>query len=554
MSPGDLFWDVITFGHLSTVDAVSILIYLATLLLVTLYVNYKVGGADSEAYFLGGRDIPWWAVGFSLFASNLGTDHLVGLAGSGAAQGLAVGCWEWSASYVLLVLGWVFVPHYLEYGIYTVPEYLEHRFESRMRKFFTWVSILSALFTKIAVTIFAGAVVLNEVLGWSKWFSSVLLLTLTGVYTSIGGLAAVVYTEVLQSIVLLVGCTALLWYGLDAVGGWKGLEEKLPASHFDLMKPANHQDFPWPGVVFGMPISGLWYWCTDQVMVQRVLSAKSVGTGQSACVFAGWLKLTPMFLMVLPGLIAAALYPEDMERDSNRAFAVLVSRLLPPGWQGAMIAVMLSSFMAALASCFNSCSTLFTMDIYAEWYPEHTERELVIVGQLFTIVLAVASMAWLPMIDGSGDELFVYIQSMQLIWCAPIAAVFLCACLSKRISSRTAWITLTGGIAVGVVFWLLRSGLPVGYRMASLQPFCVLYFGMVHFLFSFLVIGICSFFEQTDLEATDEEKAKLIDNCPSFQRTTSLTSVNQEHAGTMTNVMAVSLMVAVVVLGVWLGA
>jgi len=551
--------DVVTFGHLSAVDIASILIYLLTLAVVTLYVNKHVGGADAEHYFLGGRGIPWWAIGFSLFASNLGTDHLVGLAGSGAAQGIAVGSWEWSACFIMLVLGWVFIPHYLELEIFTVPEYLERRFDSSFRTMFTWLTIASTLFTKIAVTIFAGAVVLHEVLHWNKWFASISLLALTGVYTTIGGLAAVVYTEVLQSIVLLVGCSALLWYGMDAVGGWSGLHERLPPTHFELLKPLDHPDFPWFGVLFGMPVSGLWYWCTDQVMVQRVLAAKSVSTGQSACVFAGWLKILPMFMMVFPGLIAAALYPDEIERDSNRAFALLVARLLPAGWQGPMIAVMLSSFMAALASCFNSCSTLFTMDIYARWYPGRPEAELVRVGQIFTLTIATVSIAWLPVIEDSGDELFLYIQDMQLIWCAPIVAVFLASCWRARITSRTAWVVLTFGISFGAVFWLFRSGLPPAYRVPALKKINALHYSIAQLLVCFAILFAVQATQCTCDGSADERRALLAEAGVSASPTPHTKARNieedgiahQEWAGTPTNAAAVLMVITVLGCARW---
>jgi len=472
---------------LGAMDLASIIIYLLALAVVTIWVNFKVGGADSEHYFLGGRSVPFWAIGASLFASNLGTDHLVGLAGSGAASGLSVGNYEWSATYTLLLLGWVFVPHYLAYNIYTVPEYLEKRFSRRFRTLFTWLTIISTVFTKISVTIFAGAVVMKTVLGWNTWASSLILLALTAAYTTVGGLAAVVYTEVLQSIILVVGCLALLWYGLSEVGGMQGLRDKLPASHFTLLKPLDDPDFPWLGVLIGMPIGSIWYWCTDQVMVQRVLATKEVYISQQACVFAGWLKVLPMYLMVLPGLVAAALYPGEIAKDSNGAFAILVTRLLPSGWQGPMIAVMLSSFMAALASCFNSCSTLFTIDIYAHLRPGQTEAHLVRTGRAFTVLLACVSLAWLPVIENSDDQLFLYIQGMQTIWSAPVATVFLASVTSDALSEWTAWWSLIAGLMVGFLAWLLREIVPVCAR----GPVCwILRLNILHFSIGLLILNV----------------------------------------------------------------
>mmetsp|Transcript_74587 Transcript_74587/g.230535 ORF Transcript_74587/g.230535 Transcript_74587/m.230535 type:complete len:542 (-) Transcript_74587:109-1734(-) len=474
-------------SHLSTVDVASIAIYLAGLAAVTIWVNVKIGGADSEHYFLGGRSVPFWAIGASLFASNLGTDHLVGLAGSGAASGLAVGNYEWSATYTLVLLGWVFVPHYLAHQIFTVPEYLEKRFSRRLRVTFTWLTILSTVLTKISVTIFSGAIVMKEVLDWNMWVSSVVLLLLTAVYTTIGGLAAVVYTEVLQSAVLIVGCSAVLWYGLAQVGGFRGLHQRLPDDYFTLIKPLDDPHYPWLGVLVGMPINSLWYWCTDQVMVQRVLAAKNVQVSQQACVLAGWLKILPMYLMVLPGLVAAALYPQEIKESSNKAFALLVTKLLPHGWQGPMIAVMLSSFMAALASCFNSCSTLFTIDVYRDLVPDASELRLVRVGRVFTVLMAAVSLAWLPVIQGSSSQLFLYIQEMQVIWAAPVVVVFLASLASDKVSEFTAWWALWLGLVFSFVVWLVRQ-FAAGCTMLPLCP--IVNLNVLHFTVALFAIDV----------------------------------------------------------------
>lgn len=536
MTLDDPFADFTTSHvRLGVADICIVLVYLFGLAVVTVYVNRKVGTADSEHYFLGGREIPVWAIGLSLFASNLGTDHLVGLAGSGAASGLAVGLIEWSAAYALLVLGWLFVPNYLAMDIFTVPEYLEKRFNRSFRTAFTWLTIVCTVFTKISVTIFAGAVVLEEIMGWNMWLSSVLLLALTAVYTSIGGLAAVVYTEVLQSIVLIVGSVALVWFGMVAVGGWQGLEEKVPRSHLHLVKPGDHPEYPFPGGLIGMAISGIWYWCTDQVMVQRVLAAKSVSAAQGGCVFAGWLKILPMFIMVLPGVIAAALFPEKIEKDSNRAFALLVTRLLPPGWQGVMVAVMLSSFMAALSSCFNSCSTLFTMDIYKHWHPDVTETTLVGVGRIFTFVLAGVSLLWLPMITYSSEQLFIYIQAMQMIWCTPLSVTFLAACIFPEFSSFNAALTTSVGMILGFMYWSMRTSVPPAYAWEALATLNLYHFACIVFVLLAAVLLVVHKLESRQAEG---ERKPLLENKYSAQFEA------QEWAGMPTKTAAVGLMVA----------
>src|SRR5256884_398654 len=264
----------------------------------------------SADFFLGSRDVGWFAVGASLFASNIGSEHLVGLAGTGAASGLAVGHFEWLACFMLLLLGWLFVPFYLRSGVYTMPEFLERRFNPAARAYFTWVSIIGYVLTKISVTLFAGGIVMREVTGYSVWAIVVSLIVITGIYTVLGGLRAVIYTEVMQAVVLIIGSATMAVLGLQAVGGWSGLEARVPADFFSMWKPMNHPNFPWTGIVFGAPILGVWYWCTDQHIVQRVLAAKNVSAARTGTILAGFLKILPVFIFVLPGIIAAALYSD----------------------------------------------------------------------------------------------------------------------------------------------------------------------------------------------------------------------------------------------------
>ncbi len=285
----------------------------------------------SADFFLASRDVGWFAVGASLFASNIGSEHLVGLAGTGAASGLAVGHFEWLACFMLLLLGWLFVPFYLRSGVYTMPEFLERRFNPAARSYFTWVSIIGYVLTKISVTLFAGGIVMREVTGYSVWTSAVILIVVTGIYTVLGGLRAVIYTEVMQAVVLIIGSATMTVLGLQAVGGWSGLEARVPADFFSMWKPMNHPNFPWTGIVFGAPILGVWYWCTDQHIVQRVLAAKNVSAARTGTIFAGFLKILPVFIFVLPGIIAAALYADIRGGSADAAYPALVTRLLPAG-------------------------------------------------------------------------------------------------------------------------------------------------------------------------------------------------------------------------------
>ncbi len=272
----------------------------------------------SSDYFLASRDVAWFAVGASLFASNIGSEHLVGLAGTGAGSGLAVGHFEWLACLILLLLGWLFVPYYLKSGVYTMPEFLEKRYNSASRTYFTWVSVIGYVLTKISVTLYAGGVVIRAVTGWDFYTAAIVLIVITGLYTIFGGLRAVVYTEVLQAIVLILGSITLMVIGLSRVGGISGLEAKVPAGFFSMWKPSSHPNFPWTGVIFGAPILGIWYWCTDQHIVQRVLAAKNIKEARTGTIFAGYLKILPVFIFVLPGIVAMALF-SDVSNNPDSA-------------------------------------------------------------------------------------------------------------------------------------------------------------------------------------------------------------------------------------------
>jgi len=244
-----------------------------------------------------------------------------------------VGHFEWLACFMLLLLGWLFVPFYLRSGVYTMPEFLERRFNPAARSYFTWVSIIGYVLTKISVTLFAGGIVMREVTGYSVWTSAVILIVVTGIYTVLGGLRAVIYTEVMQAVVLIIGSATMTVLGLQAVGGWSGLEARVPADFFSMWKPMNHPNFPWTGIVFGAPILGVWYWCTDQHIVQRVLAARNVSAARTGTIFAGFLKILPVFIFVLPGIIAAALYQDIRGGSADAAYPALVTRLLPAGFK-----------------------------------------------------------------------------------------------------------------------------------------------------------------------------------------------------------------------------
>src|SRR5438128_6353775 len=328
----------LTHKALTGVDIAVIAVYFVVIFAIGFYFARKE--RTSTDYFLASRNVGWFAIGASLFVSNISTEHFIGLAGSGATSGLAVGHFEWLACLILLILGWVFVPFYLRSNVFTMPEFLERRFSRSCAVYLAVISILAYIFTKISVHLYAAAIVLERVVGWSPLTAAIILVVATGIYTVAGGLSAVIYTDLVQTLILLAGAIALTVIGMDKVGGFAGLPAAVPADYFHIVKPASHAEFPWTGIFFGAPILGIWYWCTDQVIVQRVLSAKDEGHAKAGTIFAGFLKISPVFLLVMPGLIAFALYPQLFKvvgghvTNGDIAYPTLIVNLLPAGLVG----------------------------------------------------------------------------------------------------------------------------------------------------------------------------------------------------------------------------
>ena len=411
----------------------------------------------SEEYFLGGRNLGWFVIGASLFASNIGSEHLIGLAGSGFSEGVPVAQFEILAGLILLMLGWVFVPFYIKSGVATMPEFLEKRFSPAARGYLSWVSILSYVLTKISVTILAGGVVF-EVIGLNFWVGAIVLVIATGVYTIFGGLKAVVYTDMIQMFVLLFGSLAVTWYGLEALGGADQLFGAVDKEYFNLWKAADHPDYPWTGMLFGAPILGVWYWCTDQFIVQRVISAKNLDNARKGTIFAGYLKMLPLLLFVVPGIVAAALVAKGqlVIDEPNKTLPTLVQAVLPHGLIGLVVAGLFAALMSSLSSVFNSCSTLITLDIYKKYVPNAGERQLVVVGQVAVVILVVFGMAWTTVIKLYSEELFKYIQSIQAYISPPIAAVFLLGLFFRRINARGAMASFIVGFILGILRLILE--------------------------------------------------------------------------------------------------
>src|SRR6476660_2571338 len=501
---------------MTTLDWLIILAYFAGLGCLTWWVISK--NKDTAAdYFLAGRNLGWWIIGASIFASNIGSEHSVGLAGSGAKDGVAMAHYELHA-WCLLVLAWVFVPFYARSLVFTMPEFLERRFSTKSRYVLSIVSLLTFIVSKIAVGIFAGGVVFATLLPelridigsvhiGSFWIGSIGVIVLTGLYTMLGGMRAVAYNDAVQVFVLILGSLLLTVYGLIQLGGWERLRELCGSDMFNLWKPMNpvgvvgtwspvierdtagqltrqawyfNQQFPWLGMAICAPIIGMWYWCTDQYIVQRALGAPNETEARRGSIFAAFLKLFPPYLFIIPGLICYALAksgrnagladalfgPHADPNASQGAFPLMVQHLLPSGLRGIVVAGLLSALMGSLAGVFNACSTLFTVDIYEKWRPGATQSEIVRMGRTATIVMVIIAMAWIPVIKGAHG-LYNYLQSVQGYLAPPIFVVFFFGVFNKRLNAKGCLWAMVVGFIMGIFRLLVDT--PVSRGLAGFE-------------------------------------------------------------------------------------
>jgi len=491
---------------LTAIDWLAIACYFGVLLGVAWWVVRK--NKDTAAdYFLAGRNLGWWVIGASIFASNIGSEHIVGLAGSGAKDGVALAHYELHA-WCLLVLAWVFVPFYMRSMVFTMPEFLEKRFSIQSRYVLSIVSLVTFVVSKIAVGIFAGGVVFATLLPEmhignidSFWIGSIAVIILTGLYTMIGGMRAVAYTDAVQVVVLIGGSALLTFYGLSTLGGgegifhgWSELRRYCGSEMFNLWKPLVpagqiatwspiiekdaagtivkqawyfNSNFPWLGMAICAPVIGLWYWCTDQYIVQRALGAPNQKVAREGSIFAAFLKLFPVYLFIIPGLICYALVKsgkvpgltEAFAADPNAsqgAFPLMVQHLLPAGLRGIVVAGLLSALMGSLAGVFNACSTLFTVDIYEKLRPKATQSEIVRMGRIATGVMVLIAMAWIPVVKGA-QGLYSYLQSIQGYLAPPIFVVFFFGVFWKRLNAKGCLWAMVIGFIVGLFRMLVDT-------------------------------------------------------------------------------------------------
>ena len=504
---------------LAPLDWLMIALYFSVLLGVAWWVIRK-GKDTADDYFLAGRNLGWWVVGASIFASNIGSEHVVGLAGSGAADGVALAHYELHA-WCLLALAWVFVPFYARSMVFTMPEFLERRFSPASRYMLSIVSLITFVVSKIAVGIFAGGVVFATLLPEmhlnlggveinSFWIGSIIIIMLTGLYTMLGGMRAVAYNDAVQTIVLIGGSALLTFYGLYTLGGWGELRRLCGSDMFNLWKPLLppgvegtwapvleknaagqivreawyfNGAYPWLGMAICAPIIGLWYWCTDQYIVQRALGAPNEQTARRGSIFAAFLKLFAVYLFLIPGLIWFALAKSGklpglsevglvdadgrlVPQAAQAAFPLMVKHLLPAGLRGIVVAGLLSALMGSLAGVFNACSTLFTVDLYEKWRPGASQHQIVRTGRIATAVMVLIALAWIPVVQGA-HSLYDYLQAVQGYLAPPIFVVFFFGVFFKRLNSHGCFYAMVVGFVLGLFRMLVDT--PVTMKLPGFE-------------------------------------------------------------------------------------
>jgi SSS family solute:Na+ symporter len=533
---------------LSTLDWVVIVLYFLVTFGVAIWATLqeRASAGTTQDYFLAGRNAGWFLVGGSLFASNIGSEHLVGLAGTGAASGVAVAQFEILASLILLILGWVFVPFYLASGVFTMPEFLERRYSSGARWYLAIISIIAYVLTKISVTIAAGGIVFTALMGINFWTGALVVVVITGIYTIFGGLRAVLYTDLMQMFVLIGGAIAVTLVGLNEIGGWSAMTAAAGPGFMDMWRPMSDPSFPWTGILLGAPILGVWYWCTDQFIVQRTLAAHNEDHARRGTIFAGFLKQLPLFIFVIPGVIAYTLSKSGRITLAapDQALPTLVGTLLPAGLRGLVVAGLMAALMSSLSSVFNSTSTLVTIDVYKKLRPVSSERQLVLVGQVTTAVLVGLGLLWIPVMKLISGQLYQYLQSVQAYISPPIAAVFLIGVLWKRVNAKGAMAALLAGFVLGM------GRLVAELNRASLDGMLLGYASMNFLHFAIFLFVVCSVILVVVSLATPPPPPEKVAGI-TFATKTPAASTSDPRWRRQDNILSILLVICVLIVWIW---
>lgn len=492
----------------------------------------------------------WITIGLSIFATNISSEHFIGLAGAGAARGLAVGQFELMAVFILIILGWIIAPIYIKSGVTTTPEFLEKRFDPSLRKPFAVISIIIYIFTKISVSLFAGGLLFYKMFGINIYTSAIMIVLFTGLYSVLGGATAVMKTHIFQAVILIVGALLLTIFGLKAVGGFAGLKAKLPPDFFNMFKSASDPDYPWTGVIFGAPILAFWYWITDQYFIQKILSAKSINDARMGSLFAALLKVTPIFILVLPGLIAAALF-QDVKGDEAYT-SLLAANILPLGIKGIVLSGLLAAIMSSLASVFNTVAVLFTNDFYKVNNPNASDRELVLVGRLATTCIVILAILCVPLVKLINSQVYLYLQSLQGYISPPITAVFLWGFILKKVNAKAAIGTLIIGEGIGLLRLFLEmiygtnvSGMGLVSVLVNIN---FLHFSIFLFLVSTFIILVLSYAPRGEKKSKVSSIQYLVPN--SFSELAVSFSNSRSNGYFRVNIV-ISAFILLVIIGLW---
>ena len=491
---------------ISGLDIGIIVVYLIAVIMLGFYFGNK--HEDAEDYFLAGRNLTWPIIGFSLFASNMSSNTLVGLAGSGYADGFSVYSYEWMAVIVLIIFAVFFLPFYLKNKIFTIPEYLERRYSYKVRAYASIIAIVLNILVDIAATLYAGGIVINLIFpGFELWQIILGLALIAGVYTITGGLSSVMYTDAVQAVILILGSTLITIFAYNEVGGWDPVFAITDPSHFDIIKPIDDEAMPWPSVFTGVLLLGFYFWGTNQYITQRTLASKSTRQGQWGAIFAGFLKLSILFIMIFPGAFARVLYPEMTEMDM--IYPTMLVDLLPSGLLGIVLAGLIAAMMSSLDSGLNSVSTLVTMDFITKFKPKWDSHKLMQIGRIITTVVMVIAILWAPQI-GKFEKLWDYLQ-MTLAWfCPPIVALFVMGLFVKRVNNTGALAGIIVGGSITVILITLRIVAPE----TDLGNF--LYVAFLHFIISCAVILLVSSFAGS--HKSEEALAQVVWSSDQFRQ------------------------------------
>jgi SSS family solute:Na+ symporter len=447
--------------NIQTIDLIVIIVYLVGIVTVGCLAGYfHRKGAEGKSYFLAGGTLTWPVIGLALFSTNISTVHLVSLAEQGYKSGLAYGNFEWMAAFTLIVLGLFFAPFYLRSKVATLPDFLEKRYSRACRDWLAILSIISAVFIHIGFSLYAGAVVLEGLFGINIYVSIISIAIMTGLYTIIGGLLAVVLTESIQTVILVIGAVFVTGFAYYHIGGWSGLKESVDPNFLTMLRPKGDvSGLPWYSVFLGYPVIGLWYWCTDQTIVQRVLGAKDENHARVGPLFAGFIKILPVFIFVLPGLLCLGLVNQgffhgEAPTESKHAYAFMITNLLPVGLKGIVAAALLAALMSTVSGALNSIATLFSYDIFKRWKPETSDHQLVLIGRIVTLVAMVIAILWTPFLEHFGS-IFEGLNIMICYIAPPITTVFIWGIFWKQASTLGARAALYTGSALGFIVFIV---------------------------------------------------------------------------------------------------